>query len=305
MILVVSFFSSDYIFTILLFANIFAIAAASWDLLAGYAGQLSFGNVAFYGVGGYSIGLLTAYFGGQQSSLLGGGSSAFALLANPIVATCIGIGLSMGLAILIGFSAIRLRGPYLAIVTFMVSIILQELIIIYGKYTGGQFGITIPNAFANARFSFYVSLIAMAASVMALILISSSRYGMYFRAIRDDEVEAQATGINPTKYKLMAFALSAAFTSMAGSLYTLSLGIVNWDVFGYSYNLLWIEMAVIGGPGTIVGSVIGSYFIQSIVEVLRLSQTYSLIGFAIIFIVVIRFFPQGLLGFIKRILRWK
>jgi len=305
MIFVVSFFSDDYIFTVLFFANLFAIGAASWDILAGYAGQLSFGNVVFYGIGGYSIGLLSAYFSGKQSSLLGGGSSAYSFLANPIISICVGIGISMGLAVLIGFAAIRLRGPYLAIVTFMLGIILQELIVIYGKYTGGEFGVSIPDAFANARFSFYVSLIAMAVSVLALILITGSRYGLYFKAIKDDEVQAQATGINPTKYKLMAFAVSAAFTSLAGSIYVLSYGIVNYDVFSYTTSLQWIEMSVIGGPGTIVGSVIGSYFIQILVELLRISQTYSLIIFAVVFIIVIRFFPQGLLGFIKRVLRWK
>jgi branched-chain amino acid transport system permease protein len=304
-LLIASIFSNDYIFTVLFFANLFAITAASWDILAGYAGQLSFGNVVFYGIGGYTIGLLSAYFGGAKSSLLSGGNTALIWLANPFVATCIGVGLSVGLAIVLGFSAIRLRGPYLAIVTFMVTVIMQELIILYGKYTGGQFGITIVNYFANARYSFYVSFALMVFSLFVLILISGSRYGLYFKAIRDDEVAAQATGINPTRYKLMAFAVSAAFTSLAGSLYVLAYGVVNYQVFSYNSSLLWIEMSVIGGPGTIMGSLIGSYFIEGIIEILRLSQTYSLIGFAIIFILVIRFFPQGLLGIIKRIIHWE
>lgn len=296
LLVVVSFFSNDYILTILFFANIFAITAASWDILAGYAGQLSFGNVAFYGVGGYSVALLSKYFGSQ---------SGLSWLGNPIVATCVGVLVSAILSTGIGFSAIRLRGPYLAIVTFMVSGILQGLVIIYANITGGQFGLTLAQSFSSARFSYYVSLILMATSIFVMILITSSRFGLYFKAIRDDEIEAQATGINPTKYKLLAFIVSSSFTSVAGSLYVLAFGIVNWDVFGYSSSLLWIEMSVIGGSGTIVGSIFGSYFIQVLVEVLRVSQTYSLIAFAVIFVIVIRFFPQGLFGLIRKILRWK
>src|SRR5690348_17540332 len=122
----VSFFSNDYILTVLFFANIFAVTAASWDILSGYAGQLSFGNVTFYGIGGYSIALLSKYFGSNDRLVW---------LANPVVATGLGVLVSAVVSLCIGFSAIRLRGPYLAIVTFMVSGIFQGLVIIFANIT--------------------------------------------------------------------------------------------------------------------------------------------------------------------------
>jgi len=307
---ILPFVSNTYILTILIFANIYAITAASWDLLAGYAGQMSFGQVAFYGTGAYGVGLLINYFGlpcigrqgwGYQESI----SRCIPLLSNPISALAIGSIAAIVLSLLIGFAAVRLRGPYLSIVTFAICIVLQRLVVIYGKYTGGQFGLTVGALLPSITYTYYMSLFFMIASIMVMLLIVNSRYGLYFKAIRDDEMAAQAIGINPIKYKLLAFALSSFFCSIAGGLYAFSFGMVDWGVYGYSFNLMWIEMSVIGGYGTIVGSVIGAYFVRIIVELLRISQALSNLAFAVIFLLVIKFFPQGLLSLFKRSILWR
>lgn len=299
---------NPYALVILTLAYIYAAAAASWDLLAGYAGQLSFGQVAFFGIGGYAVGLLAYHF------------PYWYWLSNPISATIVGILASVAFSVFIGASSVRMRGPYFAAVTFISVIVLQQIVIIFGdcgaqnvalpthfdwnhKYcTGGQFGLMMPSLklFGDNRLTYWASLVYMIVSLASMMLIVRSRYGLYFKCIRDDEIAAQAIGINPTKYKLVAFAISAVFCSVAGSWYVFTSGLVNTDMFGYGYNFLWIEMVVIGGMTTIIGTIPGALFVGIVSELLRANSAIALAVFAGIFVLVVRFLPEGVIPLLKR-----
>ena len=296
--------TNSYILTILIFSNIFAVSAASWDLLAGYAGQLSFGNVAFYGVGAYTVGILHCIGSPLCASyIILGSLPSNPWLSNPIVEVMVGGLVAILLSFVIGFAGVRLSGPYLALATFAVALVLQHLVTIYASITGGNFGLTVGPLFPDIRYTYAASLLLLVLAASFMLILVNSRYGLYFKAIRDDQTAAQAVGINPTKYKLLAFATSAFLTSVAGSFAVFAFGVVNSDVLGYNNSLLWIEMSVTGGSGTVVGAIIGSYFIQSLTELLRLSHALSLLIFSILFILVVRFSPGGLLGLLKRLLR--
>jgi len=301
---------NPYALIVLTFAYIYAAAAASWDLLAGYAGQLSFGQVAFFGIGGYTVALLAYHF------------PYWYWLSNPISATVIGILASVVFSVFIGASSVRMRGPYFAAVTFISVIVLQQIVIIFGdcgaqsvalptrfdwahKYcTGGQFGLMLPSygaaLFGDNRLTYWASLLYMIVSLASMMLVVRSRYGLYFKCIRDDEIAAQAIGINLTKYKLIAFAISAVFCSVAGSWYVLATGMVNTDMFGYGYNFLWIEMVVIGGMTTIIGTIPGALFVGIVSELLRANAAIALAVFAAIFVIVVRFLPEGILPLLRR-----
>ena len=195
-----------YTLLILMFTNIYVIFAVSWDLLSGYTGQVNFGHALFFGVGAYGSALLYKYLGWQPGVTIPLG----ALIATLVgVVTC--------------FPALRLRPPYLSLLTMAFPLILVGIVYAFPPVTGGSYGIMGLPRIADSRVvEYYIILIVMAVSVLIMWKLTDARSkyvrtGLIFHAIREDEIAARASGINTIRYKILAFAIGGLFAGIAGA----------------------------------------------------------------------------------------
>jgi branched-chain amino acid transport system permease protein len=269
---------SEYYTQILTLSMIFTIYAASWDLLAGYVGQVSFGHAIFFGIGGYITAACIQYLGFHW-----------------LIAVAFGACVAVLFSILIGIPCLRLKGPYLALGTLAFSLILFNLFSM-GTFLGGTEGISgLPRTAEPLQF-FFIILGFMITSLILMQVIARSKTGTVFKAIRDDETCADASGINTTKYKIAAFMISGFFAGIAGALFALNLTAVNPALFQPLYSFYAIIMASIGGIGTITGSLIGSFLFVVLSELLRPLAAAAVLIFATVLIFIIRFLDEGVIN---------
>jgi branched-chain amino acid transport system permease protein len=269
---------SQYLSKILITGMILAIFAASWDLLAGFAGQVSFGHSAFFGISGYITAAYVRFFGFPW-----------------LLALIIGAGYAVIFSLLIGIPCLRLKGPYFALGTLAFSLILYNLFFT-GTTLGGTEGISGLPSIGNVFVIFYIIAAFMVGSLIVMRAIVDSRLGTIFKAIRDDETGADATGINTTVYKLLAFMVSGLFAGIAGSLFVLDATAVNPALYQPLYSFYSIIMSSIGGIGTIYGSIVGSFLFELLSEFLRPAGAAALLIFATILILIIRFAEEGVMN---------
>ena len=226
------------------------ILAVSLSLVVGFLGELSLGHAGFMCVG--------AYLGGKVSVLLS--DKLGAGVVNFLISMLVGAAVAALCGIIIGIPALRLRGDYLAIVTLAFGEIVKSLFLNSSDESfGGATGLPTPRADKK-----YFFIIAFAMVLVALAVIQNvihSKHGRAITAIRDNEIAAKATGINVTKYKLLAFTLSATFAGIAGVLYSFSNYNVQSIKFGYNYSIEILVMVVLGGMGSINGSIIAATLI--------------------------------------------
>ena len=271
-------------------AVIWALLAASWDLLSGYTGQVSFGHAGLFALGAYAAATGTKH--ADITPWLG-------VLGGALLTGIVGF--------LAGFPALRLRGHYLAIVTLGLAEILRLVAQNWLALTGGPFGIHdyrtfpgLPSAPLAQRQALYVIILVVSATAIAAMLwvCERTRAGRAFRAIREDEVLAETHGINTTAWKLLAFTLSATFAGLAGTLWAYYIGLVSPGIASAGTTTLVIGMAVFGGLGTIWGPVLGAIF--SLSEGLRfVGVVYNLIAVGLVIMIFVIFVPRGLAGFGK------
>lgn len=260
-----------------------AVLAESWNIIGGFTGYASFGNVAFFGIGAYTTGvLMTAAEWPFALALPAGGL------------------LSMVFAALIGMPILRLKGHYFAIATLGVAETMRE--IVYNlKITGGGSGLTTPITKSALPF-FYLMLAILIAATLVNWWLSASRFGYGLIAIREDEDAAAAMGINTALYKTAAFALSAAFAGLAGGVFAYWITFIDPEgVFKVSTTILMIIMAVFGGMGTVVGPLLGALVLASVSELLS-TQLVSLAELfnGVVVILVVLFMPRGLVDVIRK-----
>jgi branched-chain amino acid transport system permease protein len=278
-----------FVLTIATQALIWALLAASWDLLSGYTGQISFGHAGFFALGAYAAAAATKHLDLSPWAGLAGGA---------LLAAAMGLG--------VGFPALRLRGHYLALVTLGFAEILRLVAQNWLAVTGGPFGIhdyrTFPGLPADplarrqATYWIILAIVGFSVAVMAGVCERTS-VGKAFRAIREDEVLAAALGINTTAYKLLAFGLSAGFAGLAGTLYAYYVLLVSPSVASAATTSLVIGMAVFGGLGTIWGPVLGAVLLYGVNEALRfLGVVYNLIVVGLVIMVFVVVLPSGLAG---------
>ncbi len=267
-------------------AFIFAIFAASWDLITGITGQANFGHAIFFGIAGYITGALLIDYTGMP--LL------FAIIMGIIVAVIFGL--------LIGIPSLKLKGPYLMLVTLTFGIILLKLFAMgsLADIFRGNEGIVLPPLFNDPIVEYFILFISTIIVFIFLIQLSKSKFGTILKSIRDDEVGSDASGINTMKYKIFAFMLSAMFAGLAGIYFALHFQTVNPSgnlSLGISFTA--ILMASLGGIGTIKGSVVGAFFFVFL-EFILLEIGFELnlvrILFAVILILVVRFAERGILA---------
>ena len=264
--------------------NLFMLAALaeSWNIIGGFTGYASFGNVAFFGIGAYTTAVLLT---------VAAWPFALALPAGGLLA--------MAFAGLIGMPILRLKGHYFAIATLGVAETMRE--IVYNlKITGGGTGLTMPITKSPLPF-FYLMLAILVAATLVNWWLSASRFGYGLIAIREDEDAAMAMGINTALYKTAAFALSGAFAGLVGGVFAYWITFIDPDgVFRVIVTIQMIIMAVFGGMGTVVGPLLGAFVLASVSELLS-TQFVSLAELfnGLIVILVVLFMPKGLAEVIR------
>ena len=280
--------SDSYILRTLIFANIFAIFAVSWDLLSGYTGQINFGHALFFGVAAYTSALLNLKLGLQPWATIPIGALA-AVVAGVIV--CL--------------PALRLRGPYLSLVTLAFPLILLGIIFAFTGFTGGELGVSGLSRISNSRVTdFYISFGVMLISVMIMWKLTDAksalvRTGIIFHAIREDEIAARASGINTIQYKMLAFAVGGFFAGIAGAFHAHFMRIAgpsNLDLFLSFQAIIW---TVFGGITSIYGPVVGVFIMYPLMEFLRVVPEIRMLIFAAIVVVILLFMPEGVAVFVR------
>lgn len=273
----------------------FATMALAWNIIGGYAGYANFGNVVFFGLGGYSVAVLMNHLNWPFWPALA-------------VAALVGV----VFAVLVGMPILRLRGHYFAIATLGVAEGTREIVTNMSGITGGGAGITIPAVGVEATTSypgnagfFYYFLVLMFMALGVVYAVSRSRFGYSLRAIHQDEDAAAAVGINTTRAKITAFALCGLITSLAGAIYAFQqVTIYPARLFTVEITVLTVVMCVIGGTGTVLGPVIGAFTLQFLSEYLR--QNYldlHLFIFGAIVILGVIFLPEGIVNFAREVRR--
>jgi branched-chain amino acid transport system permease protein len=279
---------SDYITGVLTMICFYAVFAMSWDLLFGYAGEVNFGPSFLIGVGAYGAGLADADFG------------------LPLVA-CIAIGTLASVfgGLLLAIPALRLKGPYFGLITLVAVLLLQDAIEIFAGTTGGEIGLSVPDVLSvSTDVNFYYAFGLMVISGAILLAVANSPFGLILQAAGQDPVEAQALGFNIVKYKVVAFAISAFFSGLAGAMLVFYLGTASVSAMvDVAVGIQVIIAAVLGGRRTIIGPVLGAAFLIGAGEVLRPAGQMSGFIVAALALGVILVVPDGLLGVLRGRLR--
>jgi branched-chain amino acid transport system permease protein len=277
-----------YTLRILILANVFVIFAVSWDFISGYTGQINFGHALFFGVAAYSTALLGKHLGLQ-----------------PWATIPIGALVAVGAGVLMCLPALRMRGPYLSLVTLAFPLILLGVIKAFPDFTGGEHGISGLPALSDSRVvEYYIALPIMIVSVFIMWKLTDAksalvRTGIILHAIREDEIAARASGINTIRYKMLAFAVGGFFAGVAGGLYAHFLRIAGPSSLDMMLSFQAIIWTVFGGIVSIYGAVVGVYFLYPLMEFLRVIPELRILIFAVIVIVILLFMPEGIAVWIR------
>lgn len=280
---------SKYVLNMMIFSGIHSLIVVGFCLLMGYAGQISLGHAAFFGLGAYSSGILTVKFGFHPWIAFGAGA---------LVTACI--------AYIIGIPSLKLKGHYLAMATLGFGIIIQIIFVQWRAMTEGPSGLTdIPGISIwglelNTDFKYYYLVWAFGIlGILFSLNIAYSRVGRALRALNRKEIGAEAMGVNTAKYKIQIFVLSAIYASIAGSLYTHYITFLSPEGFNFHFSILILVMAVFGGLLNIWGGVVGAVSLTILPELLRAYRDYDIVVYGIILILAMMFMPNGILGVLE------
>ena len=272
-----------YVIRIIILTSIFAILAASWDLLSGFTGQMNFGHALFFGVGAYSSALINlhAHIPPWGSVPLG---AMVAVIAGLIV----------------GIPCLRLKHTYLALTTLAFPIILTGIIFALPEYTGGELGVSGLKRFTDSLVgNYYLHVVTMLVLAVFMWKITDSHTGIIFHAIREDELAVKASGINTTRYKLLAFCLSGFFAGIAGGLYAHYMRIAGPSTLEVSMSFTVVIWAIFGGAATIYGPIGAVFILFPLLEFFRFWPEYRTMIFAAVVLVILLYMPEGFIHWIR------
>jgi len=286
--------ASMFLLNLLVLMLISIIFASAWNLLA-YSGQGSLGHAAFLGIGAYASTLIAI-----QSGI------------SPFITIFLGATVAAFIGVLIGLTCVRLKEWFLAMVTFGFAIIVQALTVsVLAPMTGGWDGIASPRLVSPSipgyqLIEYYAILIITIASLIAIWYIMKSRIGLAFLAIRENELEARSAGVDPVRYRLIAFAMSAYLAGVAGALQIHHIGYITPELYGVDNSFWPITFVILGGLGTLAGPVIGTIVLTIIWEGLKATGLtfgrYVIVGFILILTII--FLPKGLVNLPERLQVW-
>jgi branched-chain amino acid transport system permease protein len=278
--------------------GIYIIMAVSLNIATGYLGQLPLGHAGFMSVGGYSCALFI-----MRNMDKFGLTLATMSKVSPASVMLFALGLLFGgvcaaiCGLLIGIPALRLKGDYLAIITLgfaeIIRVVMLNIDSVLGfELTGGAKGLTGIPGYTN----FLNTFIVVAIVIFLIHTMMKSRHGRAIIAIRDNEIAAESTGVNTTYYKTLAFVASAFFAGIGGGLYAGCIGVMAPAKFGFMKSVEILVMVVLGGMGSMLGSVLSATVLTILPEALRAFADYRMVVYSIVLILVMIFRPQGLLG---------
>ena len=263
-----------------------ATLAQGWNIIGGYTGYPSFGNSVFYGLGAYGV--------------------AIAMVQYHLpfwVGMLLGLGLGVVFAGLLGLAVLRLKGHYFAICTLGLALVMTAIVSNL-EIAGGNIGLVLPLLRSEVLF-YELALGLLVLATLTIFWLSRSRFGLGLIAIRENEEGAAVMGVNTTLYKVLAFMLSAAFTALAGGIYAYYITFIDpVGVFDIGLNVKMIIMAVFGGPGSVLGPVVGAFILSAISEVLATKVTsIASMFFGIVIVIAVVFMPRGIAHLVQHIKR--
>jgi branched-chain amino acid transport system permease protein len=282
---------------VLIMFMLFATLSQAWNLIGGYAGQVSFGHATFFGIGAYAALVLLKKFG-----------------LTPWAGMLIGGGIAAVLAVLIGYPVFRLKGHYFAISTFAVAEIIERLFLNW-DFVEGAIGLPAPvlpeNLFNFMWYKtkipyFYIAFVFFVLVLLLAYKIERSRLGFYFRAIKQSPEAAEGLGIDTTRFKMVAMIISALLTSLCGSFYAQYILYIDPpSVLSLDISIKIVLVTVLGGAGTIIGPILGSAILIPLSEYSRIllggtGKGVDLIVFGALILIISVFQPQGVAGFFRK-----
>src|SRR3954466_7638493 len=277
---------SGYILGLLTVAYYFGVFAMAWDLLFGFAGEVNFGPTFLIGLGAYTAGILDARLAPNISLWL--------CIAAGAAAAVIG-------GVLLALPALRVRGPYFGLTTLVAVLMLQNFVVVFAGLTGGEIGLSVPDVMSvSATTNYWIAFGFMAVSGAILYGLSRSPIGLVLQASGQDPVQAGALGFKRTHNKLFAFVISAFFSGLAGALMVFYMGTATVGTFiDISVGVQIIVAAVLGGRRTVMGAAIGAIFLIGMGEALRPLGELATLLVSLMALVIVLFFPNGILGMLQ------
>lgn len=254
------------------------VLAVSLNLTTGVLGQIALGHAGFMSIGAYTAALISKSV--VEPTML---TYAVALIAGGMMAALVGL--------IVGLPALRLKGDYLAIVTLGFAEIIR-VIIEYLSITGGAQGLRSIPKMTTLPIAFWITVIV----VFFMFTLGRSRQGRAIIAIREDEIAAEASGINTIYYKTMAFVVAAFFAGIAGGMYGHYVGLLNAKTFGFMKSVEILVFVVLGGMGSFTGSIVAALFLTILPELLREFSNYRMLIYSAILVLMMIFKPSGIFG---------
>jgi branched-chain amino acid transport system permease protein len=284
---------NSYYLNVLVFVGIYSLITIGLSLLMGYTGQISLGQAAFFGLGAYTSGVLSAKFG-----------------VSPWLGLLAAIFVTGGIAFLIGAPALKLKGHYLAMATLAFGYIVFIVFNQASSLTGGPSGFgQIPrfrlgNFLLRSDVHYYYLVWTLVIAVLLVSLnVIHSRVGRALRSIHGGELTANIMGVNTAKYKIQVFVLSAVYASLAGSLYAHFITFLNPTPFGFHFSIVLVAMVAVGGMANVWGAMIGAALLTLLPEYLRAFHDYDILIYGSILLVIMMFLPQGLFAGILSLIK--
>lgn len=279
-------FRNQYFITVATLGGVYAILSMSLNLISGYMGITSLGHAAFFGIGAYTAAILSTRLG-------------WPFLAT-LISACV---VSLLFGFMLGLPSLRLSGRYLSIVTLAFCEIIRTIETNWKSLTQGATGIAgipVPEVlgfkFDSPTKIYFLVAILCVITYFVIARIMDSRIGRGITAVRDDYIAAEAMGIKSSRYKVMAFVISAMFAGMAGAFYAYYMSFISPLSFSFDQSTLILSMTILGGMGNLTGSVIGALILIQLPEILRPLMAWRQVIYGALLVAVIFFKPTGLLG---------
>ena len=273
----------EYMVFLVTLVALYSIGVIGQNLLIGYTGQISFGQAGFLAIGAFTFGHLRIW----------GAPFLLALAVAGVAAALAGV--------LVGFPSLRLKGPYLSIATLGFGVAVYQVFVNWEVLSGGRSGLAIAKltprlGLSSSRWEYYVYVLLLAVFTLAAYNLVSSYVGRAFIAIRDSDIAAEVNGVNLTRYKLLAFAISSFYTGVHGALYAQVLGHIEPQIFNVLESITLFVAVIIGGVASIEGSILGAAFVLLVPKLLADFREMVPVVYGVAILLVLIFEPLGLFG---------
>lgn len=282
---------------VLVIALLYAVLASNWDITLGYAGVFNWAHIAIFALGAYTAGILGKNFGVSPWLCIPAASVA-AMLVGALV--CLPV--------------LRVKGIYVALVTFAFGEVCRHFVLSQSDYTGGAYGLVLIPSVKIGDYSFlkdgklayyYLALALFVCSTVFLLRLVRSSFGLSIIALRDYEDYAVSRGVPVARQRLLTFIASSAFTGATGAVYAFYLSVVSPELFGFGYIATLLSMVLIGGIGTIWGPIIGAFLMTFVTEFMLDLGAWRFLIVAALTVLVLLFYPEGAIGGVRRVSRWR